>query len=199
MHFHFDGGGETLGAVVLGALLASFGGFAAGQIEARIRRRERERAAALLFGEVLNALDTVLTIAVRSTGLGDPFGLFTRRLMRAAHREVAAYERHRTALYDVGTPELRMRVHSVVVRLQMSLDSIFELTGLIDSTPTDARESLETARLSALDFLIENQKELSDLVAQLEAIAKVDFAGLRTVAGNIAGAAGANAGSADPA
>jgi hypothetical protein len=48
--FEFATHSDTLLAVVIGAVLATVSGIAATQLEAYLKRRERERDAALLFG-----------------------------------------------------------------------------------------------------------------------------------------------------
>ena len=57
----------TLWAVGIGAVLATVGGFAATRIEEVFRRRERERGAALLFGELLSTIELVAQFAGRLT------------------------------------------------------------------------------------------------------------------------------------
>ena len=69
---------ETLVAVVLGALLATVSGIIANQLEAYLRRRERERSAALLFGAVLSTLRVLLESADRVRRIPPAFGPVTR-------------------------------------------------------------------------------------------------------------------------
>ena len=84
---------QTLLAVSIGAVLATIGGFIATLLEARLRRLDRERTAALTFGEVLASLRLILRAADEAHGRGEPFGPLTLRLLRGARREVDAYER----------------------------------------------------------------------------------------------------------
>ena len=91
---------ETLWAVILGALLATASGFLATQLEAWFRRRERERNAALLFGEVLSTIALLLEIADDTRGTGDPYGPVTMRMLLAARREIDVYDRNREQRYD---------------------------------------------------------------------------------------------------
>src|SRR3954471_15891165 len=85
----------TLFAVGVGAVLATIGGFVATLLEARLRRRERERTAALTFGEILASLRVLVRAVEESHGHGAPFGPLTMRLLRGVRREVDAYERNR--------------------------------------------------------------------------------------------------------
>ena len=89
---------ETLLAVLLGAVLATLSGLVATQFEAHLRRRERERDAALLFGELLSTLKVLIDTADRARGQGDPYGPFTIRMWRAVRRELDIYDRNREAL-----------------------------------------------------------------------------------------------------
>ena len=99
--------GETLVAVVVGALLATVSGIAANQLEAFFRRREREKAAALLFGEVLSSLRVILEGAERTRRIGRPYGPVTRRMLHAARREIDIYDRNRENLLDLREATLR--------------------------------------------------------------------------------------------
>src|SRR5205809_7458268 len=98
---------QTLLAVGVGAVLATIGGFIATILEARLHRRDRERTAALTFGEILASLRVLIRAAESSHGIGDPWGQLTMRLFRGARREVDAYERNRTALADLRDTNLR--------------------------------------------------------------------------------------------
>jgi hypothetical protein len=117
---------ETLIAIVVGAVLATIGGFVATLLEARVNRRERERTAALTFGEILASLRALLRAAEDAHGRGDPFGPLTLRLLRGARREVEAYERSRRALADLRSTDLRLSVHALMIRLTLAIDSVLE-------------------------------------------------------------------------
>ena len=109
MHLHLESPGGTLWAVAAGAVLATVGGFIATQLEAYVRRRERERSAALLFGEILSALETITAVAQQARSHGEPYGPLTLRLIRAAQRETETYSANRTLLYDLRNAEIRIR------------------------------------------------------------------------------------------
>ena len=125
---HVAANTETLWSVVIGALLATVGGFAATQMEGILRRRERERSAALLFGEILTALELVVRIANESRGRGDPYGPFTMRLLRAVRRETDTYDRNREQLYDLPDARVRALIHALMVRVTLTLEGVFETT-----------------------------------------------------------------------
>ncbi len=126
---HVDaGGGDTLAAVIIGAVLATLGGFAATQIEGHLRRRERERSAALLFGEVLSVIELLTNLADQARGRGDPYGGFTMRMTRGLKREIEVYDRNRESLYDLRDSAVRAKIHSLAARLTLTLEGVFDLT-----------------------------------------------------------------------
>ncbi|HEY5106390.1 MAG TPA: hypothetical protein VII73_06405 [Caulobacteraceae bacterium] len=145
---------DTLGAVVVGAVLATLSGFAATMLENTFARRRRERDAALLFGEVLSTLKVLLDIADRSRGRGDPYGPITMRLLAAARRELDIYERNREALVEIRKGRLRLDIHSLMVRLSISVD------GLLDGASIALRDQ-------GFQFLLGIGKEIEPLMERL--------------------------------
>ena len=123
---------DTLIAVALGAVLATIGGFVATLLETRVHRRERQRTAALTFGEVLASLRVILAAADDAHAVGDPFGPLTVRLLRAARREVDAFERNRVALSDLREAEVRLAVQALMIRIALGLDGVIETKGAAD-------------------------------------------------------------------
>src|SRR5258708_9374710 len=86
-NFDFLSNLSTLWSVILGALLATAGGLAGGQLEYFLENRRRERDAALFFAEVLSALNIIPDLATESRKAADPFGPITHRMPRSARRE----------------------------------------------------------------------------------------------------------------
>jgi len=186
---------DTVWAVILGAVLATAGGFAATQMERIVGRRERERNSALLFGEVLATLAVILEIAGNSRGIGEPYGAVTMRILRSARREIDIYERNRERLFDLEDGALRIRVHTFMVRLAMPLDNFFDvmreltearLAASASPEPSEEGEALiarlEEQREQEFDFLIENAGRLRQIIARLEPIARHSFEGLGDIA-----------------
>ena len=149
---------ETLIAVAAGAVLATIGGFIATLLEARLHRRQRERTAALIFGEILASLRTLIRAVEDAHGIGDPFGPLTLRLVRGARREIEAYDRSRPALSDLRETGLRLDIHALVTRIALALDGLIEAES-------------ETYRVGSYDFLLSIAPGLDGLVRRLAPIA----------------------------
>ena len=203
---------DTLWAVILGALLATASGFVATQLEAWFRRRERERNAALLFGELLSTIALLLGIADDTRATGDPYGPVTMRMLQAARREIDVYDRNREQLYDLRDAETRARLHTLVLRLALPIDGVFATASEIASarailaSPRTAKAvrdataerltELEAGRAAGFDFVVENAESIDGLIARLRPVARHAFdnyAPLRTVGVNGRGAGAADA------
>ncbi len=193
--FDFISNFDTVWAVVLGAVLATLGGFAATQFERITARRERERNAALLFGEVLSTMVIILELAQETRGRGDPYGPVTMRMLMSARRELEVYERNRERLFELADGGLRARIHTLMVRLSMPLEGIFEYTReLADATsrlaasgvpPDEARGELDeiaARRDSSFEFLMETAEQIKASVVRLEPLARHSFQGLDVIA-----------------
>jgi hypothetical protein len=184
-------GGDTLAAVFIGAVLATVGGFAATQLEAHLRRRDRERSAALLFGEVLSVIELLTALADQARGRGDPYGGFTMRMTRALKREIEVYDRNRESLLDLRNTAVRAKIHSLTARLTLTLEGVFDLTDQIalaeatlaamepDHQGRAAAEEtlagLREQRASAFDFVVETAGDIKPVIAALEPMARQSF------------------------
>src|SRR5258706_9651446 len=131
--FDFLSNLSTLWSVILGALLATAGGLAGGQLEYFLESRRRERDSALFFAEVLSTLRIILDLAKGARKVGDPYGPITMRMLRSARREVDLYERNRETLYALKKGDLRARIHTIVLRLSMPLDGLFDAHDALDT------------------------------------------------------------------
>jgi hypothetical protein len=194
---HISSGVETLSAVVIGAVLATAGGFVANQLEGFIRRRERERSAALLFGEILSVIELIAGLAVESRGRGEPYGPFTMRLLRAVRRETDAYDRNREALYDLRDAKIRARIHTLMVRLILSMDGFYDSADQIAALRGDAIvldpasaawaevmaqiEVVAENRETSFDFAMGTVDQIGPLLAELQPLAKQTFEAHRSV------------------
>ena len=187
-------------AVAVGAVLATVGGFVATQLEAAVRRRERERSAALMFGEILSALQTITEVARETRLRGEPYGPFTMRLIRAALRETETYERNRATLYDLHNAEIRIRIHVLLVQVGLALEGVSETSSQIaalqamleealqgddrQATLQARQESLLATRETSFEFVLTVATEFRSLIAALQPLAKVNFDDLKRFSGN---------------
>ena len=174
----FDPGlhGETLLAVVLGAALATAGGFVATQLEAYFRRRERRRDTALLFGELFSTIRVLLRITKTAHRQGDPFGAITVRLLRAVRREIDIYDRNREALYDLHVATLRVEIHTLIVRLILPLDGILDATTEILRDPNaPGAQAIGHSREFGFEALMQMAERIEPIIAQLARLARHEF------------------------
>ena len=172
---------DTLVAVVLGALLATLGGFIAARFETVIHRSDRERDAALLLGEIVFTFGMILKMAQESRTIGDPYGPITLRMLYGAQRECEAYDRNRERLADLRDSALRIKLHTQMITLSMSLQGVLDATERLAALPAARSDSsiaagLRANRDSAFDFLGVTSPKLDPLVAGLGAIARTSFA-----------------------
>jgi len=159
---------DTLAAVVLGASLATVSGVIANQFESFFRRRERERSAALLFGEIFSTLRVILEGASAIRSVGPRYGPVTRRMLHAARREIDIYERNREAHVDLREAELRSDTHNLALRISLPLD------GLLDSFLPDS-EVDDDDRDRTFAFMMDNVELIPALVARLGKISRHNF------------------------
>lgn len=185
------GGADTLWGVLLGALVATLGGFLATQVENLLRRRERERSAALLFGEILAALELTIRIADESRGRGDPYGPFTMRLLRAVRREAETYDRNREHLYDLREARTRAQIHGLMVRLTLALEGIHDSVSQIASLQAAASglhpddpaqgdlakqvEAMTDSRHLTFGFMVEAAAQIRPIIGVLRPLSKEAF------------------------
>lgn len=186
--FDFVGNLDTVLAVVLGAILATFGGLIADHYEDRIERGRRQRDAARFFAEVLSSIDTLVARALYSQKFGDPWGPVTMRLFRTAMREAEVYDRNRERLFDIQDVELRRRIHVHVISEIFPLEAIIEgseriaeITHMLDDGPAfsqEKRQKLEerlavwiNSRSTGLDFIKNECEKTPELCAALSPLA----------------------------
>jgi hypothetical protein len=177
-------------AVALGAVLATAGGFLSGQFERALHRRERERNAALLFGEILSSLKLAIELVDASRGRGDPYGMVTLRMVRGAQRETETYVRNRETLFDLRQPAVRAQIHGLLVRMILALDGVLSAYEAINEADlalktgaTDQAKAAYEARIAAyatdrafaFDYAVELAAEIPPLLKALNATAHYSF------------------------
>ncbi|MFI4964140.1 MAG: hypothetical protein ACHP9T_02115 [Caulobacterales bacterium] len=172
LHLDATDSGPLVG-VAVGAVLATMGGLLGGQIENRLNRKEREHAAALLFGEILAALRLILRLADESRGRGERYGPITMRILKAAVRETQIYDRNRETLFAVPDPLLRAKTHVLLIQMSLTLEAVQEAAEAIKVNP-DA-ESAVAEREGSFNFAMELHAELPPLIARFEKLARQRF------------------------
>src|SRR6185312_13297235 len=171
---------STIWAIIIGAVLATAGGLLATWVERHIERRQREMNAALFFGEMLSTVDVLLEFGGQARNIGDPYGPVTLRMLRASRREIEIYDRNRESLFFLRDAHLRARIHTIILRLAMPVDSVFDFTQEIAMTEAHLKalpagdpdredvakriEDLRTRRDSSFDFVTENAKQLKQAI-----------------------------------
>ena len=176
---------ETLLAVVLGATLATVGGFSERHFERLTQRRERERSAALLFGELLSAMRVMMRLANEARGRGDPYGPVTLRFVRTVQREVEIYNRNRETLLDLRDARIRAAISVLIARLSFAIDGVAdasaEIVALENSAAAGADSTQQTltalkeGRVIGFDFAVETAGEITPLLGRLAPLAEHDF------------------------
>lgn len=175
------GGSDTLWSVVIGALLATVGGFAATQMEGILRRRERERSAALLFGEILSALELITRIADEMRGRGDPYGPLTMRMLRAVRRETDTYDRNREQLYDLRDARMRAQIHGLMVRITLALEGVTDAAAqlaVLQASERDVAAQIAQQveyRAQAFDYMLESAQQIRPVLETLRPLARAAF------------------------
>jgi hypothetical protein len=113
------------------------------------------------------------------------------RLLRAVRREAEAYERNREQLHDLRDVHTRAQIHTVMVKVMLSLEGVFDAMERIqadsitnrqaDLDPT-SRSEVETRLASAVferdqafDALGETAVDVAPIVEALRPLAKQDF------------------------
>ena len=184
-------------AVILGAVLATAGGFVATQMERYVEHRRRERNAALFFGELLTTLQIILYHAHNTHGRGDPFGPITLRMLKSARKEIDIYDRNRETLFDLRHGDLRARIQNLIIRITMPLEGIFDTTDEIRRCQDILRDagavpdietrivSLSVQRDGGYEFIIETVQELPRIIHDLEPLAHHSFRKLDEIGRNI--------------
>ena len=186
-------------AVILGAVLATAGGFAATQMERYVEHRRRERNAALFFGELLTTLQIILYHAHNAHGRGDPFGPITLRMLKSARKEIDIYDRNRETLFDLRYGDLRARIQNLIIRIAMPIEGVFDATDEIQRCQDQLRdagaiprpdleervESLRQQRDSGYEFIMETVEALPKIIGDLEPLAHQSFRKLGEIGRNI--------------
>ena len=155
-------GAQFMG-MLLGAFLASAGGFFVTWLLDHLDRRRQERSIALVCLDLLSSLEVITKLADGSRGRGDPYGPLTMRLVRGCTRDLDVYERNRERIADISNPDLRAEIYQCMARLHLAVEGILSETEII--TATDA--SIEIARTQGDSDRVERlEKQRSERAAR---------------------------------
>jgi hypothetical protein len=100
--------------------------------------------------------------------VGERYGPVTRRMLMAARRELDIYERNRESLLDLRDAQLRVDIHSMMVRLAMPLDGVLASLEQPDAASPQARDQ-------GVTFLAETLTKLPPLIARISRLAGQEF------------------------
>lgn len=183
--------GAQLSAMLLGAFLASSGGFVVAWLLDRLARKRQEQSIALVCLDLVTSLGVMVSLAKGARGRGDPYGPFTLRLVRGCLRDLEVYDRNRERIADITDPGLRAEIYQCMARMTLAVDGVLVETDLIVALKDridDARlagksdkvedllheqEERVQRRDSSFDFMVDTVQELcADLAKKLRAVAK---------------------------
>lgn len=192
--------GAQFTAMIIGAVLASAGGFFVAWLLDRMERKRQERSIALVCLDLLNSLGVMSQLAKGARGRGDPYGPVTLRLVRGCQRDLEVYERNRERIADIADPTIRAEIYQCMARMTLTIEGILGETDTIAQKEDvialarargDAAKAEELAaerrecsarRDSAFDFMIETMNDLSGpLSAKLRTIAKSEGQNLAAI------------------
>ena len=187
-------------AMIIGAFLASTGGFLVAWLLDRMERKRQERSIALVCLDLLASLSVMTQLAQGARGRGDPYGPVTLRLVRGCLRDIDVYERNRERIADISDPDVRAEIYQCMARMALTIDGVLGETDVIaqkDEAIALARakgdaaraEELAAERLdrcarrdSSFDFLTETMNSLAaPLSAKLRTIAKSEGQSLAAI------------------
>jgi len=176
--------GAQLVAMLMGAVLASGGGFFVAWVLDRMERKRQERSIALVCLDLLTSLGVMTNLAHGARGRGDPYGPFTMRLVRGCVRDLDVYERNRERIADISDPSLRAEIYQCMTRMSLAIDGILSETESIvrlDDAIAAARHDGDTAKADrfsserqercarrdgTFEFMMETTQELGGSLAQ---------------------------------
>lgn len=190
--FDIAGAYSQIFAMLMGAFLASAGGFMVTVLLDRLERQREERSIALVCLDLLTSMQVISKLAERSRGRGDPYGPVTMRLVRRMLRDVDVYERNRERIADIRDADLRAEVYAYMARTTMAIEGVIFESETISSLDEriqflrfdghDAkadelavrRTESDQRRTGSFDFLVEEINDSPTLITRLRAVAGSD-------------------------
>jgi hypothetical protein len=148
--------GAQFFAMLLGAFLASLGGFSVAWVLDRMERKRQERSIALVCLDLLTSLSVMTNLARDARGRGEPYGPLTMRLIQGCRRDLEVYERNRERIADIADPAVRSQIYTCMVRVTMAIEGVLAETEVLAGV-NDAIEDARTNGSSKLDDLIRDR------------------------------------------
>ena len=192
-------------AMIIGAFLASIGGFFVAWLLDRMERSRQERSIALVCLDLLSSLGVLTQLARDARSRGNPYGPYTIRLIRSCMRDLDVYERNRERISDISDPDIRAEIYQCMARMTLAVEGVLAETEIIAAndeaiaaarakgdgakaeTLTEERNERSERRDASFDFMTETTQDLGGpLAVKLRAVA-------RTEAQNLAAIVAANA------
>ncbi len=180
-------------AMIIGAFLASTGGFLVAWLLDHMARKRQERSIALVCLDLLSSLGVLTKLAKDARARGTPYGPYTLRLVRSCMRDLDVYERNRERIADISNPNVRAEIYQCMARLTLAVDGVLGETDEIakseertaaarakgdapkaEELSQDCR-AREARRDSSFEFMLETTETLcAPLSVKLRTIAKSD-------------------------
>lgn len=148
--------GAQFFAMLLGAFLASLGGFSVAWVLDRMERKREERSIALVCLDLLTTLHVMTNLARDARGRGDPYGPLTMRLIASCRRDLEVYQRNRERIADIGDPAVRSLIYTCMVRVSMAIDGVLTETETL-ATVDNAIEAARANGGAKLDDLMRDR------------------------------------------
>ena len=149
-------------AMIIGAFLASAGGFFVAWLLDRMERKRQERSIALVCLDLLSSLNVLTRLAADARARGNPYGPFTIRLVRSCMRDLDVYERNRERIADISDPNVRAEIYQCMARMTLAVESVLGESDNIAATD----DIIETARAKGdtakVDDLMQQRQERCD-------------------------------------
>jgi hypothetical protein len=180
-------------AMLIGAFLASAGGFLVAWLLDRMERKRQERSIALVCLDLLSSLSVLTNLAKDARSRGSPYGPYTIRLIRSCMRDLDVYERNRERIADIADPNVRAELYQCMARMALAVDGVLGETDVIVRTNDEIeaartrgdaarieelqqdRRERETRRDISFEFMLDTTQALcGPLSIKLRAIAKSD-------------------------
>jgi hypothetical protein len=180
-------------AMIIGAFLASIGGFFVAWLLDRMERKRQERSIALVCLDLLSSLGVLTQLAKDARSRGNPYGPYTIRLVRSCMRDLDVYERNRERIADIADPDVRAEIYQCMARLTLAVEGILAESEIIAQTDeaialarakgdtakaddlTEQRNERNMRRDASFDFMTETTQDLGrPLATKLRGVARTE-------------------------